>query len=80
MNSGEALDNDGSSSQMPGLQRSMLSAGALTVVVVSDHHPGHTVGLHTTAWKAKFILDARGKYLTGEKKQSQFLFYLHFKQ
>lgn len=48
MNSGEALDNDGSSSQMPGLQRSMLSAGSLTVVVISNSNPGHTIGLNTT--------------------------------
>lgn len=46
MNSGKALDDDGSSSKMPGLQRCVLSAGTLTVVVVSNNNPGHTVGLY----------------------------------
>lgn len=46
VNSGKALDDDGSSSKMPGLQRSVLSAGTLTVVVISNNNPGHTVGLY----------------------------------
>lgn len=46
MNSGEALDDDGSPSKVPGLQSCVLSAGALTVVVISNDDPGHTVGLN----------------------------------
>lgn len=45
MNSGKALDNDGSSSQVPGLQGSVFSAGALTVVVISNHNPGKSISL-----------------------------------
>lgn len=47
VNPGEALDNDGSSSQVPRLQGGVLSAGALAIVVISHHDPGHPVGLHT---------------------------------
>lgn len=50
VNSGKALDNDGSSSQMPGLQCCVLPAAALAVVVISDHDPRQTIGLHTTGW------------------------------
>lgn len=66
MNSGEALDDDGSSTQMSGLQRGMLSAGPLTVIVVSNHHPVHTVGLHTTGWRVLRQIYDLIKVLMGE--------------
>lgn len=47
MDSGEALDDDGSPSEVPGLQSCVLSAGALAVVVISNDDPGHTVGLNS---------------------------------
>lgn len=49
MNSGKALDNDGSSSQVAWLQGSVLPAGALPVVVISHHNPGKTISLHNNS-------------------------------
>ena len=45
VDSGKALDDDGASSQVPWLQGSMLSAGSLAVVFVSNHHPVHSISL-----------------------------------
>ena len=39
MNTSEALDNDGASSEMPRLKGGVLAAAALTVVLLSYHHP-----------------------------------------
>lgn len=48
MNPSKTLDDDGSAAQVPGLQRRVLSAGALAVVVVPDHDPRQPVGLQRT--------------------------------
>lgn len=45
MDSGEALDDDGSSSQVAWLQSSVLSTGSFTIVLVSYHNPVHAVAL-----------------------------------
>ena len=45
MNAGEALDNDRPSPQVPGLQRRVLSAAALAVILVADHAPLDAVRL-----------------------------------
>lgn len=47
MNSGKALDDDDPASQVTWLQGGMLSAGALAVVLVTDHNPGQTILLQT---------------------------------
>ena len=47
VNSGEAFDNDGTSSQVPWLKGGVLPAGTLAIVVISHHHPRQTIGLHT---------------------------------
>lgn len=70
MNSGEALDDDGSPSKVPGLQSCVLSAGALTVVVISNDDPGHTVGLKYNEDKKQGInseLGWRPAVETGER-------------
>ena len=45
MDPGKGLDNNGCSSEVPGLQGSVLTAAPLSVVVLPKHHPGHFVGL-----------------------------------
>lgn len=45
MDSGEALHDDGSSSQVSWLQGGVLSAGPFAVVLVSNHHPVLSTGL-----------------------------------
>lgn len=45
VDSGKALDYDGSSSEVARLQGSMLPAGALAVVLVTHYYPVLTVGL-----------------------------------
>lgn len=54
VNSSKALDDDGPSSQVPGLQRRVLPAGALAVVVVPDHDPRQPVGLQRTGNSRRF--------------------------
>lgn len=51
---------------MSGLQRGMLSAGPLTVIVVSNNNPVHTVGLHTTGWRVLRQIYDLIKVLMGE--------------
>lgn len=46
MDSGEALDDDSSSSQVAWLQGGMLPTGSLAIVFISNHHPVHSVGLN----------------------------------
>ena len=48
MDPGKGLDNNGSPSQVPGLQGSMLSAAPLAIVMLPKHHPRHVIGLQ--AW------------------------------
>ncbi len=48
MDSGKALDDDGASSKVSWLQGSVLSAGALSIVLVSNHHPVLSIGLDYT--------------------------------
>lgn len=48
MDSGEALHDDGAPPQVSWLQGGMFSAGALSVVLISDHHPVHAFGLDYT--------------------------------
>lgn len=45
VDSGEALDKDDPASKVSGLQGSVLSAGSLSVVIITHHHPGQTVSL-----------------------------------
>jgi hypothetical protein len=45
MDSGEALGDDGPASEMARLQCCMLPAGALTIVLISNHHPPDTMFL-----------------------------------
>lgn len=48
VDSGEALHDDGAPPQVSWLQGGMFSAGALSVVLISDHHPVHAFGLDYT--------------------------------
>jgi len=45
VDSGKAFDDDGASSQVSWLQGSVLSTGSFSVVLISNHHPVHSVGL-----------------------------------
>lgn len=45
MDSGKALDDDGTSSEVSWLQSGMLSAGPFSVVLVSNHNPVLSIGL-----------------------------------
>lgn len=54
---GKALDDDGSSSQVSRLQGSVLPAGPLSVILISNHHPVHCTGL-IYAVKQKQACDA----------------------
>lgn len=45
VDSGEALDDYGSSSEVARLQGGVLSAGALAVVLITHHNPVLAVGL-----------------------------------
>lgn len=49
MNTGKRLDNDGDTTQMAGLQGSVLTGRALTIVLVTDNHPLDAGGLVLTA-------------------------------
>lgn len=51
VDSGEALYDDGASSEVSRLQGSVLSAGSFTIVLVSNHHPVHSFGLNYTIIK-----------------------------
>ena len=48
MDSGKALDNDGTSSQVTWLEGSVLSAGPFSIVLVSNHHPAFSICLDYT--------------------------------
>lgn len=48
MDSGKALDDDGASSQVSWLQGGVLSAGSLSVILISYHHPVHSISLDKT--------------------------------
>lgn len=48
MDSCKALNNDGSSSKVSWLQCGVLSAGAFSIVLVSNHHPVLSIGLEYT--------------------------------
>jgi hypothetical protein len=45
MDTGKTLDNNGTSAEVTRLQRSMLTAASLTIVVFSDNAPADTVSL-----------------------------------
>lgn len=45
MDPGEGLGDDGAGAQVAGLQRGMLAAAALAVVLVAHHHPRDALGL-----------------------------------
>jgi len=44
----EALDNDGSSTEMSRFERSVFTTAAFSVVLLTDHTPLHLLRLHTT--------------------------------
>lgn len=48
VDSGEALDDDGASSQVSRLQGGVLPAGPLSIVFISNHNPVHLTGLNFT--------------------------------
>lgn len=48
MDSGKALDNDGTSSKVTWLEGSVLSAGPFSIVLVSNHHPAFSICLDYT--------------------------------
>jgi hypothetical protein len=48
MDARKRLDEDSKATQVPGLQRSMLAAGPLTIVVVSHHNPANAFSLVVT--------------------------------
>ena len=45
MDTSEALDDDGASTEMPGFESGMLTTAALTVILVTEHNPGSVVCL-----------------------------------
>ena len=45
VDSGEALDDDGASSKVSWLQGGVLSARPFSIVLISNHHPVHSIGL-----------------------------------
>ena len=47
MDTSKALNDDGATSQMSGLQSSMLATASLSVVLVSHHNPWGLLGLRT---------------------------------
>lgn len=55
VDSGKALDDNGSSSQVSRLQGGMLPAGPFSIVLISNYHPVHSTGLSYTGkqnqWK-----------------------------
>ena len=71
MDTSETLDDDGSSSEMSGLEGGVFSGGSLPVILVSDHTPGDGVGLVVTGsvGHAAELVSQLVTNLKGETKQ-----------
>lgn len=54
MNTSKALDNDGMASKMSGLQSSMLTTAALSIVLIAHNNPWHPLRLETHTQKKRY--------------------------
>lgn len=50
MDSSEAFHDDGTSTEVSGLEGGVFSTAAFTVVLVSNHHPWHVLRLQGAKW------------------------------
>lgn len=67
MNSGETLDNDGTTTKVTGLKSGMLATASLAVVLITNGHPLDALGLvvsgnvrHTTPLSGQLVLNFVG--------------------